>query len=159
LRGIGSQDERKVRGASWLSAKGPANIPRNIYEIDFILIIGEDRYQCPSLIAAFLSRIGQLQVTDSTLRQFIITAKDPEHYFHNFICLGESCRMTLTDRDSGFLQSVCCGWWDRELLNYVFEYYEDDTTCDDIFDRLTSRVAVPFNLFVFVTAAGGLRGR
>jgi hypothetical protein len=92
-----------------LSAKGLANIPGNIYENDFTFIVGEDRYQCSSFIASFLSpRIGQLQVSDSTLQQFVIATKDPEHYFHNFMCLGEGCKMTLTNENSGFFRSICC---------------------------------------------------
>jgi hypothetical protein len=92
-----------------LSAKGLANIPRNIYENDFTFIIGEDRDQCPSFIAAFLSpRIGQLQISHSTLRKFVIATKDPEHYFYNFICLGEGCKITLTGGNSGFFRLMCC---------------------------------------------------
>jgi hypothetical protein len=68
-----------------LSAKGLAKFPRNTYEKDFTFIVGEDRYGRPPSTAASLSpRFGQLQNSDSTLREFVIAAKDLEHYFHKF---------------------------------------------------------------------------
>jgi hypothetical protein len=60
--------KRKLELRVGLSAKGLANIPRNIDENDFTFTIGEDRFLSP--------RIGHLQVSDSTLREFIITTKD-----------------------------------------------------------------------------------
>jgi hypothetical protein len=86
-----------------LSAKGLANIPRNIYENDFTFIIGEDKYKCPLFIAAFLSPlIGQLQVSGSTIREFVIATKDPEHCFHTFVCLDEGCRVRVRDDNSEY---------------------------------------------------------
>jgi hypothetical protein len=130
--------KRKLDLQVALSAKGLANIPRNIYENDFTFILGEDKYQCPSFIAAFLSpRIVQLQVSDSTLREFVIVTKDPEHYFHNFICLAESCRMTVAHQNSEFFRSIYHELWNEDGLNSIIKCYGNDMTRNTVCDRLT----------------------
>jgi hypothetical protein len=48
-----------------LSAKGLANVSQNICEADLTFIVGDDKYQCPLFIAAFLSpRGGQFLVNN-----------------------------------------------------------------------------------------------
>jgi hypothetical protein len=65
-----------------LSAKGFANIPRKAYVNDFTFTVGDARYECPALFAAFLSpRIGSLQSIDPTIHEFDITTNDPHSYF------------------------------------------------------------------------------
>jgi hypothetical protein len=65
-----------------LSAKGLANLPHNVYENDFTFGVGDDRYKCPSFVAAFLSpRLCSLQRSDATLHEFAIETKYPNHLF------------------------------------------------------------------------------
>jgi hypothetical protein len=82
-----------------------------------------------------------LQVSDSTLREFVIARKDPEDYFHNFVSLGEGCRMTVTNENSAFFRSTCCELWNEELLKSIFDHYDNDITCNTVFGRLQFLVA------------------
>jgi hypothetical protein len=66
-----------------LSARGLAKFPRNTCEKDFTFIVGEDRCgRPPSTAASLPPRLGHLQSSDSTLREFASAAKDPESCFH-----------------------------------------------------------------------------
>jgi hypothetical protein len=65
-----------------LSSRGLANLGNNVYENDFTFVVGEERYQCPSFIATFLSpRIAQQQLIDPTIEEYKIESADPNHYF------------------------------------------------------------------------------
>jgi hypothetical protein len=85
--------------------------------------------------------ISAREATACTYLPDDILTNDPEHYFHNFICLGEAYRMTVTDKNSEFFRSICCELWNGELLKSIFDYYECDITCDTVFDRLQFMVA------------------
>jgi hypothetical protein len=91
-----------------LSAKGLAKLPQNVYENDFTFIVGDDRYKCPSFVAAFLSpRVCSLQRTDGTLHEFIIETKDPNQLFESIVGLGEGRSMTVSATNSSFVRSIC----------------------------------------------------
>jgi hypothetical protein len=90
-----------------LSTKGFGHLPNNAYEKDFAFIVGKTQYQCPSLIAAFLSsRIGRLQANDPTLRDFVIETEDPQHYFREFLCLSEGVAVKVPSTARGFFRSL-----------------------------------------------------
>jgi hypothetical protein len=79
-----------------LSTKGLGNLPRNVYENNFTFIVGDHRYDCPSVIASFLApRICDLRVQDATLREFYIETADPTELFPKLlsICYGSSYRV------------------------------------------------------------------
>jgi hypothetical protein len=86
-----------------LSVKGLGNLHENVFEKDFTIIVGNDRWQCTSFIAAFLSpRIAALQVSDPTLREFTITTNNPNHYFESFLLLGFDSTMKIPLTNSTF---------------------------------------------------------
>jgi hypothetical protein len=78
-----------------LSAKGLANLSRNVYENDFTFIVSNDQYHCSSLITAFLSPIiAKLYTSDPILRDIVVKTSDPNHYFELFINLSFGFRLT-----------------------------------------------------------------
>jgi hypothetical protein len=102
-----------------LSAKGLINVPRNVYENDFIFIVGDSHYKCPSVFAAFLSRrIGSLQSIDPTIREFHISTKDPHNYFSKIVdvCSGLTISIDLADKEfSKFVGDICGELFNGEL--------------------------------------------
>jgi hypothetical protein len=92
------------------------NLHENVFEKDFTFNVGNDRWQCASFTAAFLSpRIATLQGSDPTLCEFTITTNDPDHYFESFLFLGFGSTVKITSTNSAFFQSICCELWNREL--------------------------------------------
>jgi hypothetical protein len=119
-----------------LSAKGLANLPRNVYENDFTFIVGESRYHCPSFIASFLSpRICHLQANDATLREFCIETDDPTHLFEKIlaVCYGSSFRIY---ENISFFRSLCCELSNRELYEQIVGKFEEDLTILNVIDRI-----------------------
>jgi hypothetical protein len=119
-----------------LSAKGLANLPRNGYENDFTFHVGSERYRCPSFLAAFLSpRIAALQTNDPTVRDFVVDAKDPNHFFTQFLSLGEGLSLEITSTHSDFFRSICLELHHFELYDYIFKCTESEITLDNVFDQ------------------------
>jgi hypothetical protein len=76
------------QGIPYFISYRPFEYPGPKKSIPFI--VGKERYGCLSFIAPFLAPwIAQLQASDLTLRDFILTTEDPSHYFGDLICLGE----------------------------------------------------------------------
>jgi hypothetical protein len=101
-----------------LSAKGLGNLCENVFEKDFTFIVGDDRWQCASLIAACLSpRIAALQGSDPILHEFTITTNDPDHYFESCLFLGFGSTVKLSSINSIFFRSICWELWNRELYD------------------------------------------
>jgi hypothetical protein len=125
-----------------VSAKGLGNLRENVFEQDFTFIIGNDRWQCASFIAAFLPpRIAALQGNDPTLREFMITTNDPFHYFESFLFLGFGSTMKIASTNSTFFRSICCELWNQELYDQLFDCFENHHMCDNVFDQLKFLIA------------------
>jgi hypothetical protein len=119
-----------------LSAKGLRNLPKNVYEHDFTFIVCENRYDCPSFLASFVSpRICSLQKKDVTLQEFYIETEDPTDLFKTIIevCYGSSFRV----KDNlSFYRSIFCELGNRELYEQVFGQFDEDLTILNVLDRL-----------------------
>jgi hypothetical protein len=104
-----------------LSATGLRNLHENVFEKDFTFMVGSDRWQCPSFIAAFLSpRIAALQASDPILHEFTITTNDSCRYFESFLLLGFGSSIKITSTNSTFFRSICCKLWNRNyMINYL----------------------------------------
>jgi hypothetical protein len=137
------------------SAKGLGNMCDNVLEKDFTFIVGDDRWQCASFIAAFLSpRMAALQGNDPTLHEFTITTNDPDHYFESFLGFGSTVKLSSTK--STFFRSICCELWNRELYDQLFDNIEGHLTCDNVFDRLKFLIETNHSyeskvVFLFIT--------
>jgi hypothetical protein len=80
-----------------LSMKGFRKLPRNVYENDFPLIVGENRYYSPSFLASLLTpQICDLQKKEPTLRESCIETKDPTNVFEKLVevCRGSNFRVS-----------------------------------------------------------------
>jgi hypothetical protein len=101
-----------------LSAAGLQRLEGVNHERDFAFIAGDERYECPSFVAEFLSpRITTLRSQDITISEFVIRTDDPNHYFGNIIALGFGGEVSLSGNELSFFRSVC-----GELGNYeLFE--------------------------------------
>jgi hypothetical protein len=119
-----------------LSAKGFGNLPRNVYDNDFIFIVGDNRYSCPSCVASFLSpRICHLQMTDPTLREFYIETNDPTNLFPKLLrlCYGSSFRVCAS---ISFFERILIELWNRELYEQIFGNFESNLTILNVLDRI-----------------------
>jgi hypothetical protein len=127
-----------------LSAKGLINVPRNVYENDFTLIVDDSHYKCPSVFAAFLSRrIGSLQSIDPTIREFHISTKDPHKYFSRIVdlCSGLVISIDLEDKDfSRFIGHICGELLNGELYEQINGAIEGELTI--------SLLWIDFNSFI-----------
>jgi hypothetical protein len=103
-----------------LSKKGLGNLRENVFEQDFTFIVGNDRWQCASFIAAFLSpRIAAFQGSDHTLHEFTITTNDLCHYFKSFLFLGFGSTVTIASTHSIFFDQFVVNYG---IKNYMIDY-------------------------------------
>jgi hypothetical protein len=123
-----------------LSANGLANIPRNVYDDNFTFLVGESRYECPSISAAFVSpRIATLQKSDPTIQNLMIETKDPHDYFSYIITLCSGLTISIDFDDSSlleFLRAICAELWNRELYENIFGKINGKLTVSNVFDRI-----------------------
>jgi hypothetical protein len=97
-----------------LSAKGLQRLEGVNHEDDFVFIVGDERYSCPSFVAEFLSpRISSLRSQDITIDEFSITTADPNHQFDLLLSIGFGREVSFSETGLSFVRSVC-----GELLNY-----------------------------------------
>jgi hypothetical protein len=90
-----------------LSGKGLTNLESGIYEKDFTFVLADARYECPLFIATFLSsRVAGLLCTDPTIRELVLKARDPNHFFTGVLGLGEGRALEVTAANSEFLAGV-----------------------------------------------------
>jgi hypothetical protein len=108
-----------------LSAKGLLSLPRNVYEDDFIFIVGDSHYKCSSVFAAFFShQIGSLHLIDPTIREFHSSMKDRDKYFSKIIdlCSGSTMPVDLEDRDfSSFVGEFVENYLIMNCMNKTME--------------------------------------
>jgi hypothetical protein len=123
-----------------LSARGLISVPRNVYENDFTVIVGDSHDKCSSVFAAFLShRIGSLQSTDPTIREFNIATKDPHKYFSKIVdlCSGLTISADLDDKDfSRFIGDISGELCNGDLYEQINGSIEGDLTISNVIDRL-----------------------
>jgi hypothetical protein len=135
---VPSEQSKKIKVA--LSANGLVNVPRNVYKNDFTFIVGDSRYECPSVFAAFISpRIGSLQRNDATIDEFEIETKDPRHYFSHIVDLCSGLTISIDFANSEvvrFLVEICGELRNRELYEKIFGGIESELTISNVFDRL-----------------------
>jgi hypothetical protein len=101
-----------------LSATGLQRLEAVDHEKDFFFIVGDERYDCPSFVAEFLSpRITTLRSQDITIQEFSLNTADPNHYFGALLSLGFGREISLSENQLSFVRSVS-----GELHNYeLFE--------------------------------------
>jgi hypothetical protein len=72
-----------------LSATGLQRLEGVNHDRDFTFIVGDERYDCPSFVAEFLSpRITTLRSQDITIDEFTVNTEDPNHYFGTLLSIG-----------------------------------------------------------------------
>jgi hypothetical protein len=115
-----------------LSAKGLGYLHENVFAKDFTFIVGSDRWECPSFIAAFLSPwIAALQRNDPTLHEFTITTNDSCHNFATFLLLVFGSTVKISSTKLAFVQSICCKFWNGELHDPLFVHTDHETPRKD----------------------------
>jgi hypothetical protein len=123
-----------VEEFAFLTVKGFVNLPRNAINHDFTFIVGSECYECPLLIACFLSpRLCSFVEIDPTIRDFVIETSDPTGYFQQFLSLGWGFTIPVSSENrSLFLRFL------GELENHeLFEnYIGKDININNVFDRL-----------------------
>jgi hypothetical protein len=120
-----------------LTASGMANIAATKFENDFAFVVGDRRYDCPSLMAEFLSpRIGRLHAADPTISEIAIDTADPRCEFETFLLLGRGDRVSIAAERRSFFISIAAELENFELYWHLQEPFFDSLTlssfCEEI---------------------------
>jgi hypothetical protein len=100
-----------------LSARGLAKLPASIYTNDFTFIVGGRKYQCPSVVADFLSpRLCRLRQSDSSIDEYELNIDDCSGDFSNFLSLGRGATFPISPSSLVFYLKVCENLENDELL-------------------------------------------
>jgi hypothetical protein len=120
-----------------LSANGLRQVPLHRYTNDFTFVVDSSRYECPRIVADFLSpRICQLHLLDFTADEFLIETKDPNHEFGNFLQLGHGRPIVVSDSARAFYNSICIELGNREIIYLLLSQFEGDLTMGNVIGRL-----------------------
>jgi hypothetical protein len=118
-----------------LSSGGLANIAKSKSksEPEFTFIVGEDRYNCPWFVAAFLSpRVGSFQSTDVTQNELEIETTDLRKEFSAVLSLGYGSSLSVTKQNRKFLLSIARELHNVELYLSVADCFETTLTVSQI---------------------------
>jgi hypothetical protein len=97
-----------------LSAIGLQRIEKNNYEKDFVFLVGDKEYRCPTIIADYLSpRVSSLRSQDETLSEFRLQTEDPEGCFERVLSIGYGHEVEFRAEETTFVRAIF-----QELLNY-----------------------------------------
>jgi hypothetical protein len=96
-----------------LSWSGMKNINVNDARPDFVFVVDGVRYDCPRLVAQFLSpTVCFLHSVDVSNPEYMIGTKDPNDQFQLFLSLGQGSSIQVASANYPFFLSVA-----RELSN------------------------------------------
>jgi hypothetical protein len=119
-----------------LSAQGLANIQGREDINDFGFIVGRAHYHCSWFVAEFLSaRIAQQHSVGSTIREFVVHAKDPGGEFAQFLSLGRGGSISITARNRHFYASLGSELLNDELSNICHPDNASELTCGNVAER------------------------
>jgi hypothetical protein len=104
-----------------LSARGLETLAAVYSGDQFRFVVGEQTYECPFFIAAFLSpRVAQARVIDETSDEFVVDTKDPNHEFAQFLSLGRGFEISIEPGSFPFFASVAGELGNEELLKTIW---------------------------------------
>jgi hypothetical protein len=120
-----------------LSAKGLQRLEGVNHERDFAFTVGDERYNCPSFVAEFLSpRIATLRSEDVTINEFSLKTDDPNHDFGTLLSVGFGHEVTLSPTEIRFVRSVCGELRNHELLEMTLKREGGEMSEDELKARL-----------------------
>jgi small GTP-binding protein len=106
-------------------------------ERDFVFIVGDEEYCCPSFIAEFLSpRITSLRSQDVTIQEFSIETADPNHWFKKILSIGFGREISFSKEELPFVRSVCGELWNSELFEKTLDCEKGEIKEDELMARL-----------------------
>jgi hypothetical protein len=112
-------------------------IPLHRYVNDFTFIVGSSLYDCPRIVADFLSpRICQLHSIDATANEFLIQTKDANREFANIIQLGLGQTVVVPDSAHVLYRSICAELANQEVIALLSKRVEGPFTISTALRRL-----------------------
>jgi hypothetical protein len=105
-----------------LSANGLKNIPPFEPGDMFHFLVGGETYDCPFVIAAFLSpKIARLRLIGKIQDELVINTQDENRLFDPFLSLGRGNELSVSVSAATFLTSVCGELGNVELLSMIWD--------------------------------------
>jgi hypothetical protein len=130
-----------------LSAKGLQKLETPSHEKDFMFIVGDLRYACPSFVAEFLSpRITALRSQDITIAEFSITTEDPEHCFEILMSIGFGHEVCLSPPQIRFFRRIAGELRNSELFELTLKREGGQITEEELKARLDFLSGIDENL-------------
>jgi hypothetical protein len=103
-----------------LTAEGMKNIPPTLLPNDFGFVVGSATYQCPRLVAIFLSpKIAKLYSLDPTIAEYWVETEDRHQQFSQFLSLGSGSGLVVNHENRCYLLSVARELENDELHNSI----------------------------------------
>jgi hypothetical protein len=130
-----------------LTTRGLAELPSNIYKNDFAFIVGDRRYDCPSVIADLLSpRLRRLREVDCSIDEYELDVDDSGGNFAEFLSLAGGATVVLTAESRLFYSQLCVLLENRELLLALLRGAPDGRAADTILPRLKILASIDCDL-------------
>jgi hypothetical protein len=127
----------KARVSVSLSSRGLKNIVVYESDNDFLFVLGDAEYQCPSFVADFLSpRVETLHSDDRTLNCFRVSVSDPDRDFESFVPLGRGEEHQVERSKLNFFRSVYIEMGNHESFKLLIKEFNDEVTAETAIDQL-----------------------
>jgi hypothetical protein len=121
-----------------LSSKGLGNVCKD--DNDFTLVVGSRCYQCPTMIAEFLSpRVCDLHALDPTAKELLVLIDDPKDVFSELLSLGDGKTIAIDSAKRSAIMAICGELWNSELYENLRQGTSDEVTVEGVIERLTYR--------------------
>jgi hypothetical protein len=120
-----------------LSTNGFKQIPFHQYVNDFTFIVDSCRYDCPRIVADFLSpRICDLHSTDPTAHEFSIQTQNPNNEFAKFLQFGFCQTVDVPGGEWPLYRYFASELANQELIDLLVARFEGSFTLENALGRL-----------------------
>jgi hypothetical protein len=101
---------------------------------EFTFIVGSERFNCPRIVAEFLSRrIFNAHLVDQSITEYVVQTPDPAKQFKLFLSLGEGSTIRVDESTSAFFVSICGELDNPELCTSLLKHFASDIDRDSTY--------------------------
>jgi hypothetical protein len=114
---------------------------------DLTFVIGSRHYDCPWLIAEFLSPyVCQCRSVDDIINEMIISIDDSNDVLGSLMLIGRRNEVEISRADFVTVMLICRELGNSELYEVIFREFSDDITIDNVFERMKLHSAMDCNI-------------
>jgi hypothetical protein len=121
-----------------LSSAAMTNIVLDKIEENFVLVVGSQEYECPCIVAEFLSsRVCISHAVDPSIAEYIVQNPDSNGKFTLFLSLGSGSTIPVAQANLDFFLSLAREFGNSNLYISLMEHFGSDFICSQLHDSIT----------------------